>query len=229
MIEVLSLAPPRICAIIDHIGISRVNSGILVSQLLRAKAMVPRFVIGCGRVGRAEFLDCWLVFSSAVSAQTLMPPSGPGGEVRLFMSDAAILESQEIRKDIPCTVTPIKPVLGFDLKFHAGYDVTVPLKELAGGDNQLTMVFRVTPDSKKDEATYFSQRWNVPALDADAGGSANLAGTFDVGEGKYHVDWLMRDRAERVCSHNWDAEAVLPAKDKQMALDIAPSAVQAAE
>src|SRR5260370_33746088 len=203
MIEVLSLAPPRICAIIDHIGISRVNSGILVSQLLRAKAMVPRFVIGCGWVGRAEFLACWLVFSSAVSAQTLMPPSGPGGAVRLFMSDAAILESQEIRKDIPCTVTPVKPVLGFDLKFHAGYDVSIPLKELAGADNQLTIVFRVTPEHHPDEAVHFSHHFSVPMIEPDAGGNVLLSGIFDVGEGKYHIDWLMRDRSERICSFNW--------------------------
>ena len=158
-----------------------------------------------------------------------MPASGPGGSVRLFTSDAAILEAKEIRKDVPCTVSPVKPVLGFDLKFHAGYDVSVPLKELAGSDNLLTMVFRVTPDQKPDEATYFSQRWNVPAIDADAGGSATLSGIFDVGEGKYHVDWLMRDRSERICSFNWDADAVLPSRDKQIALDIAPSMVQPAE
>jgi len=158
-----------------------------------------------------------------------MPDSGPGGAVRLFTSDAAILEAREIRKDVPCTVTPVKPVLGFDLKFHAGYDVSVPLKELAGSDNLLTMVFRVTPDQKPDEATYFSQRFNVPAIDADAGGSATLTGMFDVGEGKYHVDWLMRDRSERVCSFNWDADAALNSRDKQIALDIPPSAVQAAE
>src|SRR2546426_363282 len=55
------------------------------------------------------------------------------------------------------------------------------------------------------------------------------AAILDAGEGKYHVDWLMRDRSERVCSHSWDAEATLPAKDKQMALDIAAGAVQPAE
>jgi hypothetical protein len=87
-------------------------------------------------------------------------------------------------------------------------------------------VFRVTPDNKKEEPTYFSQRWNVPAIDPDAGGNAQLSGTVDIGEGKYHIDWLMRDRSERVCSHNWDAEATLPQKDKQMALDIAPGAVK---
>ena len=155
-----------------------------------------------------------------------MPASGPGGGVRLFSSDAAILEARETRKDLPCTVTQIKPQLGFDLKFHSGYEVSFPLKELAGSENQLTMVFKVTPDGRPDEPVYFSQKVNVPSIDENAGGPAYLSGQFDVGEGKYHVDWLMRDRGERVCSSNWDIEASLPAKDKQMALDIEPQAVR---
>ena len=153
-----------------------------------------------------------------------MAPSG--GLVRLMPSDAAILESTENRKDLPCTVTPDKAALGFDLKFHLGYDVSVPIKELAGTDNQLTMVFRVTPENHPD-GVYFAQHFQVPAIDRDEGGPAYLDGTFNVGEGKYHVDWLMRDRAERMCSFHWDSEATLPAKDKQMALDIPAGAVQA--
>jgi len=149
--------------------------------------------------------------------------------VRLFSSDGAILESQEARKDLNCTVTPSKALLGFDLKFHAGYDVTLPMKELAGSDNQLTIVFRVTGENHKDEPVYFAQHITVPELDPDAGGAAYLPGAFDIGEGKYHVDWLMRDRAERVCSFFWDTEAVLPVKDKQMALDIVPGAIQASD
>jgi len=152
-----------------------------------------------------------------------------GGVVRLFASDAAILEAQETRKDIACTVTPNKPALGFDLKFHSGYDVAVPLKDLAGRDDLLTMVFRVTPEGRPDEAAYFSQRTNVPQIDNDAKGDAVLQGWFDVGEGKYHVSWLMRDLAERICSFNWDIEASLPSRDRQMALDIPAAAVRASE
>ncbi len=179
---------------------------------------------------RSQFTAGFLLaVSTLVHAQQLMPAASPGGAVRLFSSDAAILESQEPRKDLVCTVTPSKPSLGFDLKFHTGYEVTIPLKELAGSDNQLTMVFRVTSENHKDEPVYFSQHISVPVIDADASGQAYLPGTFDVGEGKYHVDWLMRDRAERVCSFYWDAEAALPTKDKQMALDIAPSVIQPAD
>src|SRR5436190_14859347 len=151
--------------------------------------MLPRMTFV--RAGGRESLACIIVLTAGtLSAQVLMPASGPGGMVRLFTSDAAILEAQETRKDIPCTVTPVKPVLGFDLKFHAGYDVSIPLKELAGSDNVLTMVFRVSPDQKPDEAVYFSHRFNVPMIEADAGGNAILSGSFDLGEGKYHVDWL---------------------------------------
>jgi hypothetical protein len=167
-----------------------------------------------------------LAFAGVACAQSLMPVSGPGGMVRLFSSDAAVLESQETRKDIPCTVTPNKPVLGFDLRFHSGYEVSVPLKDLAGSENLLTMVFRVTPQDHPDDPVYLSQHVGVPGITDDEKGPAFLMGGFDVGEGKYHVDWLMRDRAERVCSFNWDIEATLPAKDKQMALDIAPGVVQ---
>ncbi len=162
-------------------------------------------------------------------AQSPMTGSGPGGSVRMFPTDWAILETQEPRKDLPCTVSPIKPVLGFDLRFHSGYEVSVPLKELSGSENALTMLFRVTPENRKDDPYYFVQRVRVPSIDADAGGNAYLQGGFDVGEGKYHVDWLMRDRSERFCSSYWDAEAALAPKDKQLNLDIAPGVVQASE
>ena len=65
-----------------------------------------------------------------LSAQILIHGSGPHQRANIFNTDLAVLESGEQRKDLPCTVTPSKPTLGFDLKFHAGYQVTVPLKEL---------------------------------------------------------------------------------------------------
>jgi hypothetical protein len=162
-------------------------------------------------------------------AQSLIQSSGRGGQVTIFNTDSAVLESQEARKDLPCLVTPIKAGLGFDLKFHAGYDVTLPLKELSGTGNLLTMVFRVTPVNRPDEPVYFSQHISVPDIAEDVHGDAYLQGKFDLGEGNYHVDWLMRDRSERVCSSFWDVEAALPPRDKQVALDIAPGVVQPAD
>jgi hypothetical protein len=165
----------------------------------------------------------------SLHGQQIMQGSGPGGLVRIFNTDMAVLESQEVRKDLPCTITPIKPSLGFDLRFHAGYEISIPLRDLAGSEDMLTMLFRVTPVNQKDEPVYFSQRLSVPAIEDNAKGSAYLQGAFDVGEGEYHVDFLMRDRSERVCTFFWDAQAELPLKDKQLALMMAPYTIQASE
>jgi hypothetical protein len=144
-------------------------------------------------------------------------------------SDLAVLEAGEERNDLPCTVTPVKPVLGFDLKFHAGFEVAVPLRDLAGSENLLTILFRVTSQDQKSEPVYFTQKIKVPSIEEDAKGDATLQGSFDTGEGKYRVEWLMRDRSERVCAHFWDAEAELPVKDKALALNLAHGAVAALE
>lgn len=164
----------------------------------------------------------------SLQAQLLM--TGSGGMVRLFGTDQAVLEAQEPRKDLPCSVTPAKSAqIGFDLKFHGGYEVTVPLKDLSGTENLLTIIFRVTPATPGAEPTYFLQRIRVPEIEEDAKGDASFYGSFDVGEGKYKVDWLMRDRAERVCSQFWDVEASLTDKDTQIAMTIAADNVVQSE
>lgn len=178
---------------------------------------------GCRRrYGLSAGLGVFLIAPAVLPAQAVLP----GGVTRLFTSDAAILESGDVRKDLPCTVSPVKPTLGFDLKFHSGYEVTIPLKELAGQGNELAMVFRVVPQAHEDNAVYLSQRLSVPEIQEDSKGDAYLRGTFDLGEGKYHVDWLMRDRNEHFCSSAWDVEAALPVKDKEMSLDIGANAVE---
>ena len=180
------------------------------------------------QLGGQWLLAALALCSARVPAQILIHGSGPHQRANIFNTDLAVLEGGELRKDLPCTVTPSKPTLGFDLKFHAGYQVTVPLKELSGRENSLSIVFRVTPDSHRDEPVYFMQRLRVPPIEDDAKGDAYLQGAFDVGEGAYHIDWLMRDRTERVCSFNWDSEAALASKDRPMSLAIAPEAIQRA-
>jgi hypothetical protein len=157
-----------------------------------------------------------------------MAESGPDHHVNVFNTDLAVLEAGETRKDLQCAVDPIKPTLGFDLRFHAGFEVTLPLKDLAGSDNMLSIIFRVAQQGHLDQPTYFVQRVRVPPIDANATGDAYLQGAFDVGEGQYHIDWLMRDRSERVCSSYWDAEASLPAKDRPMALTLPAGRIQTA-
>jgi hypothetical protein len=164
-----------------------------------------------------------------IQAQTLLVGDGPGGAVRLLSTDWAVLETQEPRNDLPCSVKPVKPAIGFDLRFHAGYGVAVPLKDLAGSENRLTMLFRVTPEDHKKPPSYFVQHIHVPPIAADAAGDAHLEGAFDLGQGRYHVDWLMRDRFDHICSSYWDAEAEVPQGDKPLNPILSPGTVAAAE
>jgi len=165
------------------------------------------------------------VSATLAQGQVLMQ-AGPNGHVNIFNTDLAVFEAGEVRKDLACTVTPAKPVLGFDLRFHAGYDVTIALKELAGSENSLNILFRVAPQNHPDHPVFFTQHIRVPKLDDEAKGDAFLQGGFDLGEGNYHVDWLMRDRSERVCSFSWDSEATLAAKDRSINLAISPGEIQ---
>ena len=169
--------------------------------------------------------------ASLADAQIFL--NSTGKNARLIGTDEAVLEAGDPRTDLPCAVVHPKPILGFDLRFHARYEVTVPMRELAGGENLLSILFRVTPldaaGKGSDSATYFTQKLRVPSIEEDAKGDAFLEGSFDVGEGKFKVEWLMRDRAERVCSDSWESEASLPAKDKEMSLMIPPARIAITE
>ncbi|MCU1339417.1 MAG: hypothetical protein JWO19_4998 [Bryobacterales bacterium] len=180
-------------------------------------------------VGRSFYKLIVGTLLMGLSAWAQVPLPGVGTRVQLNNSDMAVLEAQEVRKDLPCTVEPVKPALGFDLRFHGGYEINLPLRDVAGNENLLSVLVRVTSDVRKDDPMYFVQRIAVPKLPDDAKGEAALGGLFDLGEGKYHVDLLMKDRSERVCSFYWDAEAVLTDKDKEIQPAIAAGAVERAE
>jgi len=187
------------------------------------------YCLESGCFNRRWLVATFLMTSVLARGQVMIVGSGPHGAVNIFNTDLAVLEAGETRKDVPCTVTPSKPAIGFDLRFHTGYEVTVPLKDLAGGDNMLNILFRVTPQAHPDHPVYFAQHVRVPPIEEDAKGDAYLQGAFDVGEGSYHVDWLMRDRSERVCSFYWDSDAAVAAKDKPMNPAIAPGLIQQSE
>jgi hypothetical protein len=161
--------------------------------------------------------------------QTLIPELGPGGRMQLKQVDLAVFEVRESRYDLPCTVSPIKPKLEWDFTFHTGFQVVLPLADLVGGGNVLTVLFRVFPQDRPHDPAYMVQRMRVSAVEQGSKGEIWLQGMFKLGEGKYHVDWLIRDRQERVCATSWDLEAKLNSKDSHLKQWIPRALVQPLE
>ena len=162
-----------------------------------------------------------IVFATGLSAykgygQTLIPELKSAGEMKLRQTDFAVLERKEPRTDLPCTVSRIKPELDWDFTFHTGYQVGVPLTELAGSGNELIVLFRVVPLSRADEPVYMMQRTPIPPIEAGAKGEGRFHGYFTLGEGKYHVDWLMRNQQGHICSTSWDLETKVNSKETQL-------------
>lgn len=177
------------------------------------------------RLSLASPLLLTAYFATPVQSQVLLKPVQPGEPITILPSDAAVFEAGEARKDLPCAVNQHKADLGFDLRFHSGYEVSLPLRELSGEGEVLSIVFRAFPQDDPARAAYFVQHFRVPVIEDEAKGDAVLQGTIDIGPGRYHIDWLMRDRQERVCSSSWDVEAMLPPKDKPMPLFISPNQI----
>ncbi len=177
----------------------------------------------CCLAGRLRSVG--LPFMLAVSilhggAQTRLSP-----EVHLHYTDMAVLASGERRTDFSCQVTSERPGLGFDLRFHSEYRVRVPIKVLADVGGWLQVVMRVTPTANSEEPVYLIHRYSVPQVPPGEKGEGELAGGFDLGLGRYQVDWMMRDGRGKVCSSHWELEAKVRGGEQELPLTLGPNTV----
>ena len=101
--------------------------------------------------------------------------------LRLNNSDAAVLESDELRNDLPCRVSPEKPALRYDLRLHVDYKISVSLKTLEPGGERLDVLLRVTPLADTNRAVYMSDRFVVPPIPDDAKGEGLFEEGFALG------------------------------------------------
>jgi hypothetical protein len=172
--------------------------------------------------GLQSFSLLFLLAGSAVNgwASTVM-----GFDSALLAADMAVLATHEPRSDFPCEVTADKPSLGFDLRFHTDYLVTVPVKVLAQAGDWLRVVMRVSPAADGAKALYLVERFDIPDVPEGAKGEFMLAGGFEVGLGRYRVDWVMRDSRERFCSSHWDLEAKPERGQRDLPLTLGPNMV----
>jgi hypothetical protein len=143
----------------------------------------------------------------------------------LQYADMAVLASPEQRADFACQVTADKPSLGFDLRFHSAYRVSLPIKVLADAGGWFQVAMRVTPLAEAEEPVYLMRRYAIPEVHAGAKGEVLLSGGFNLGPGRYRLDWMMSDARQRVCSSHWDLEAKPGRGERDLPLTLGPNKV----
>ena len=109
--------------------------------------------------GAGALLVAALLGSIPCRSQTILNFSHLGGVVRIVNTDMAVLESPENRYDIPCRVAFEKAELGFDMRFHETYRITIPLRDLAGAGDQLRTLMRITPEDRPGDTVYMVDRF----------------------------------------------------------------------
>ncbi len=147
--------------------------------------------------------------AGSLAAQQLFD-SSPGNDLHFHPSDNAILSGETNRSDLGCRVEPLKPRLGFDLKYTAGFVVRVPAEAVASAGDALRAIFRVKAVGSDKDPVYFQQVFHIRADSADPGTRAVFPARYVLGPGQYKVDWLMRNRKGTVCSAHWVARAPTP-------------------
>jgi hypothetical protein len=163
-----------------------------------------------------------LLFMAAttVFGQVLANPDRLPQQWKTFQKPAA--SAQKLR----CRISPIKPRLNLSFHFQTGYAVEVPLQQYSGAGHWWSVVLRVTPESGERQPAWLVSRVRVPAV-PETRMSAQLGGSYLVGEGKYRVDMLVVDDKQRVCVGGWNMRAKLTDEVRErryLAPKVAPQA-----
>jgi hypothetical protein len=178
-----------------------------------------------GLATRTQSVGLLLILASLSAAGE--PGNRLERDPRLQYDDLAELASREPRAELSCQVSPEKPSLGFDLRFHSDYHITIPVKALADSGGWLKVAARVMPSTETEHAAYLVHRFAIPGVAMGTRGEVVLASGFELGPGRYRVDWIMRDTRERVCLSHWELEAKAGRPD--LPLTLAPNQIVDAE
>ncbi len=154
----------------------------------------------------------WVVLGTA-SAQTILTPD-----------EALKLNAPRPEGPLKCQAQALKPVLDFSFRFRAGYTVSVPLDQYQGGGHKWTVLLQIQPEGG-GKPVYLLDRFNIPdvpdvKVDGEAGGG------YLLGEGHYHVTFLLVDDRARACRSDWDVDAKLSASNRNVRTAIKPGTVE---
>jgi len=161
----------------------------------------------CTRLCAASVIAAWAI----ASAQTLVEPE------RLAAARTAF-DSAPHAARLRCAIEPSRPALSYNLQFLTGYLIDVPMSQPGGAGHRLDVLIRVTPEGR--DSVFLGTHGSVPQVSASKT-SAEVPGSFVVGEGNYTVDAVVRDEASRACLTQWRIQAKFTGNER----DLKPAAL----
>lgn len=157
-----------------------------------------------------------LLYGAASSAQVAIDPARYPSLIRY-------LDPRPGDVSFTCEVSPIAPVLNFSFRFQAGYVVRVSMAQFTGAGHRWNMIVEVAPQGG-GRTVYFGRQLPLPEIPPTRK-SAEFAGGYLVGEGRYRVRWLMLDDRQRVCRKEWTVEVKPRLSERRVKVSIPPSTV----
>jgi hypothetical protein len=166
-------------------------------------------------------LSLILLISVLATAQVRLERVDPAST---SAADRQLLSGAQTVNSLGCRLSPVKPAIGLDLRFHSGYWVAVQLQTIAQRAGELRTLVRVTPVAQPDRPVFLARSIAVPQLDPGANGEAQLKGEYVVGPGRYRVDWLTA-AGPLACSAHWKIETRADPSLEGAPLAMAPETV----
>lgn len=119
---------------------------------------------------------------------------------------ASAFDDGQRHEPLPCTLHTVKPELNFGFRFQTGYTFETSLDPYLDREHHWYIVFRVEPENNAGPPVYFFDSIDLPARSLD-GLIGQDSGSFQTGEGRYQVKWVLMDDVGRVCRQEWTIDA----------------------
>jgi hypothetical protein len=159
-----------------------------------------------------RLLGIALLAAGAAFAQRLIDPARIPNLVKM-------LDPQPGEHALRCDAGPLKPSLNFSFRFQGGFIARVPMDQFEGSGHRWTLLSRVTPQGRPP--VYFLNSVRLPAVPKTKI-ELQFAGMFLLGEGRYHVRWMMFDETGRVCRAQWETDARLTHAERRVKVAMPP-------
>jgi len=158
-----------------------------------------------------------LLCAGGAWAQTIIDPAKiPAGLKHFAIPSGA--------KPLRCDPSYLRPVLNFSLRFQAGYVVRVPMDQYLGKGHWWLILERITPEADPSKAVYMGDRYALPDV-PKTNIQLSVMGGYLLGEGRYHVEWMIMDDLGRATLKEWTLEAQRTHATRNVNIVMPPGAV----